>query len=112
MAASEVAGFIASALVLLTFAMTDMRLLRITAILSNFAFIAYGQANFLAPVLILHLLLLPVNLLQLFRLALNSKEQSRLPVVAAEKAAHMAQQAVQLSIAARSKPRSASISRT
>ena len=37
MVASDVAGFIASALVLMTFAMRDMRLLRITAIFSNVA---------------------------------------------------------------------------
>ena len=44
-AASEVAGFVASALVLITFAMKDMRLLRVTAILSNVAFIIYGSVN-------------------------------------------------------------------
>ena len=35
--------------------------LRITAILSNVAFITYGALNWLPPVLALHLLLLPVN---------------------------------------------------
>jgi hypothetical protein len=62
---SECAGYIASVLVLLTFLMKDMRPLRITAILSNIAFIVYGALHWLPPVLVLHLLLLPVNVLRL-----------------------------------------------
>ena len=62
---SDISGFVASALVLATFAMTNMRLLRITAILSNVAFIAYGSVNALLPVLVLHVLLLPLNLYRL-----------------------------------------------
>jgi CRP/FNR family transcriptional regulator, cyclic AMP receptor protein len=61
----EVMGYIASALVLLAFAVTDMRLLRVIAILSNIAFIAYGVLNSLMPVLALHALLLPINILRL-----------------------------------------------
>lgn len=44
-AVSEIAGFVASGLVLLTFAMRDMRLLRTVAICSNVAFIIYGELN-------------------------------------------------------------------
>jgi hypothetical protein len=62
---SEAMGFFASALVLLTFTMKDMRTLRIIAIFSNFAFIGYGALEWLPPVLCLHLLLLPMNLLRL-----------------------------------------------
>ena len=62
---SEAMGFFASALVLLTFTMKDMRMLRIIAIFSNVAFIAYGALDWLPPVLCLHLLLLPLNLLRL-----------------------------------------------
>jgi hypothetical protein len=62
---SEATGFFASALVLLTFTMKDMRMLRIIAIFSNFAFISYGAFDWLLPVLSLHLLLLPLNLLRL-----------------------------------------------
>jgi len=62
---SEIPGFVASTLVLLTFAMRDMRLLRITAICSNVAFIIYGSVNWLMPVLVLHLLLLPLNAFRL-----------------------------------------------
>jgi len=65
MATSDVAGFIASALVLLTFAMRDMRLLRATAICSNVAFIVYSGVNWLLPVLALHVMLLPLNILRL-----------------------------------------------
>ena len=65
MAASDIAGFIASALVLLTFAMRDMRLLRATAICSNVAFIIYSGVNWLLPVLALHVMLLPLNILRL-----------------------------------------------
>ena len=61
MAASELMGFIASALVLLTFAMNDMRLLRLVGLLSNVAFIVYAALNCLLPVLVLHALLLPIN---------------------------------------------------
>ena len=62
---SEATGFFASSLVLLTFTMKDMRTLRIIAIFSNVAFIAYGALDWLPPVLSLHLLLLPLNMLRL-----------------------------------------------
>lgn len=63
--ASEVVGFLGSGLVLLTFAMHDMRWLRTMAIFSNVAFILYGALNLLLPVLALHVLLLPLNVLRL-----------------------------------------------
>jgi hypothetical protein len=77
MASSDVAGFIASALVLMTFAMRDMRLLRLTAIGSNIAFIVYGGANWLLPVLALHVMLLPLNLIRLREI--NSPEKTLRP---------------------------------
>ena len=54
-------GFIASGLVLATFGMKDMVNVRIVAICSNIAFIMYGFVLDLPPVLILHLMLLPLN---------------------------------------------------
>ena len=54
-------GFIASGLVLAAFGMKDMVNLRIVAICSNIAFIMYGFVLDLPPVLILHLMLLPLN---------------------------------------------------
>ena len=57
----EGVGYLASALVLATFCMRDMVALRCMAIASNLAFIGYGVLADLGPVLVLHLLLLPVN---------------------------------------------------
>lgn len=62
-------GYLASALVLLTFCMGTMLSLRAVAICSNLAFISYGIAAEIYPVLILHLILLPLNLLLLFQMA-------------------------------------------
>jgi hypothetical protein len=54
-------GFAAAALVLLAFHQKRMIPLRVTALISNLAFIAYGLALGLAPVWLLHAALLPVN---------------------------------------------------
>jgi CRP/FNR family transcriptional regulator, cyclic AMP receptor protein len=62
---SELSGYVASTLVLLTFVAKDMRLLRTAAIFSNLAFIAYGTIEWLPPVLFLHLVLLPLNIARL-----------------------------------------------
>jgi CRP/FNR family transcriptional regulator, cyclic AMP receptor protein len=62
---TEPLGYLASALVLATFCMRDMVALRCMAIASNLAFIAYGALADLGPVLLLHLLLLPVNVQRL-----------------------------------------------
>ena len=62
---SELSGYAASTLVLLTFVAKDMRLLRTAAIFSNLAFITYGAIEWLPPVLFLHLVLLPLNIVRL-----------------------------------------------
>jgi hypothetical protein len=62
---SELSGYVASTLVLLTFLAKDMRLLRTLAIFSNIAFITYGALDWLPPVFCLHLVLLPLNILRL-----------------------------------------------
>jgi hypothetical protein len=62
---SEVSGYVASTLVLFTFVAKDMRLLRTVAIFSNLAFIVYGTIEWLPPVLFLHLVLLPLNIVRL-----------------------------------------------
>ena len=54
-------GFIASGLVLAAFGMKDMVNLRIVAICSNVAFITYALLLDLPPVLVLHVILLPLN---------------------------------------------------
>jgi CRP/FNR family transcriptional regulator, cyclic AMP receptor protein len=61
----ELSGYVASTLVLLTFVAKDMRLLRTVAIFSNLAFITYGTLEWLLPVLFLHMLLLPLNVVRL-----------------------------------------------
>lgn len=58
---AEWLGWAASALVLATFCMQGMVALRVTALLSNVAFIAYGASAGIDPVLMLHTLLLPLN---------------------------------------------------
>jgi hypothetical protein len=57
----EAVGYLASFLVFLTFYTKTMIPLRIVGICSNFAFIGYGYLGGLYPVLILHLILLPLN---------------------------------------------------
>ena len=65
MNAYEPIGYLASLLVLATFSMRDMVSLRVVAIASNIAFIAYGALAEISPVLLLHVVLLPVNMLRL-----------------------------------------------
>ena len=62
---TDLAGYLASTMVLLTFLTKDMRLLRVLGILSNVAFITYAVLDSLPPVLVLHLLLLPINVFRL-----------------------------------------------
>jgi hypothetical protein len=54
-------GFLASALVLAAFGMKDMINLRIVALCSNVAFIAYALLLHLLPILVLHVILVPLN---------------------------------------------------
>jgi hypothetical protein len=70
---TDAVGYIASTLVLLTFMTKDMRLLRTTAILSNVAFIAYGSLGGMTPVLLLHLMLLPLNVHRLMELQASER---------------------------------------
>jgi hypothetical protein len=74
MTLSSEIGFVASALVLAAFGMKNMINLRIVAICSNFAFIAYALVLNLPPVLMLHVILLPLNG---WRLAEAFQEQHR-----------------------------------
>lgn len=61
-------GYLASVLVLLTFCMSTMLSLRAVATCSNIAFISYGISAKLYPVLILHIILLPLNVILFFRM--------------------------------------------
>jgi hypothetical protein len=62
MSLAELAGYVASGLVFLTFCMKTMVPLRVVAIASNVAFITYAGMASLYPVLVLHLVLLPMNI--------------------------------------------------
>ena len=70
----DTVGYAASLLVLTTFAMQSMRPLRITAIASNVAFIAYASIAHLHPILLLHSILLPLNAYRLVQLERSKKE--------------------------------------
>lgn len=70
---SEISGYVASVLVLLTFIAKDTRLLRTAAIFSNLAFITYGTLQWLPPVLALHVVLLPLNMVRLSEVLKSDK---------------------------------------
>lgn len=71
MSAVEAIGYLASALVLATFCMRSMMVLRMVAIASNIAFLTYGYLGQLTPVLLLHGLLVLVNGYHVGRLLLT-----------------------------------------
>ncbi|MBV9825201.1 MAG: hypothetical protein JO001_05965 [Alphaproteobacteria bacterium] len=58
-------GYAAALAVLLTFLMPTMQALRSVAIVSNILFILYGYFDAIYPVLVLHSVLLPVNIVRL-----------------------------------------------
>ncbi len=64
-------GFSAALSVLASFCMTTIVALRTLALLSNILFMLYGLCAHIYPVLILHLILLPVNLFKLRRIKPN-----------------------------------------
>jgi CRP/FNR family transcriptional regulator, cyclic AMP receptor protein len=74
MSDAEVSGYVAAALVFMTFYMKTMVPLRVIGICSNCAFITYGYLGGLYPVLILHLILLPLNSLRLREMLLLTKQ--------------------------------------
>lgn len=65
----DIAGYLASLLVLLTFCTRKMWTLRCAAIGSNIAFIIYGYLAVLAPVFLLHMILLPINVIRILQLS-------------------------------------------
>jgi hypothetical protein len=64
-------GYLAALTVLVTFCMDTIVPLRGLAIASNVLFIVYGIAGQLYPVLLLHAVLLPVNIVKIVRLRLQ-----------------------------------------
>jgi CRP-like cAMP-binding protein len=81
----DMIGWVASAAVLATFCMNTMMPLRILAIISNVLFCAFGALAHIFPVLILHAILLPVNIVRLVQIrrlvhGMQSVENSELSV--------------------------------
>lgn len=70
-------GYVASALVLITFSARSITTLRIVAIASNVMFVAYAVSAQLPPVLLLHLLLLPLNMWRLVQAAHSRRSVRR-----------------------------------
>jgi hypothetical protein len=64
----ELLGYATSAAVFAAFCVTEMIVLLCLVILSNLLFMAYGFFEHLAPVLLLHMVLLPVNVVRLVQL--------------------------------------------
>ena len=64
----DLIGWVASAAVLATFCMNTMMPLRVLAIISNVLFCAFGAVAHIFPVLILHAILLPVNVVRLIQI--------------------------------------------
>jgi hypothetical protein len=70
--ASDLLGYAAAGLVLLTFLAQSMGTLRAVAIASNVMFIAYALLADVPPVLLLHVLLLPLNAWRLWQASRSS----------------------------------------
>ncbi|HUZ33024.1 MAG TPA: cyclic nucleotide-binding domain-containing protein [Xanthobacteraceae bacterium] len=70
---ADAMGYIAALLVFMTFWMKTMVPLRLAGLASNVFFIAYGGLLMAYPVLILHVLLLPLNVLRLREMLLLTK---------------------------------------
>jgi hypothetical protein len=67
-------GFCASFAVLASFCMTTIIPLRAFALASNILFGIYGLLAHLYPVVVLHVILLPINLLKLYHLRVQSND--------------------------------------
>jgi CRP-like cAMP-binding protein len=65
----EMIGYVASGLTFMTFYMRAMLPLRYVALCSNMTFIVYGYFTHLYPVLVLHLVLLPLNAARIVELS-------------------------------------------
>jgi CRP/FNR family cyclic AMP-dependent transcriptional regulator len=77
----ELLGYTAAALVLLAFSLRSLVALRTVAIASNVTFIAYAIGAHVAPVLVLHAALLPVNLWRLWQCLRERKAKTRGPAI-------------------------------
>jgi hypothetical protein len=76
----DVLGYAASGLTLATFAQRSMLPMRVLALGANVCFIGYGVMGWFMPVLTLHLVLLPINLVRLRTLVGQSGSAMARPV--------------------------------
>jgi hypothetical protein len=81
MAWVDALGFCASFAVLASFCMTTIVPLRACALASNVLFCSYGLLAHIYPVMFLHMLLLPINLVKLWRLRFAEAESSSAELV-------------------------------
>ena len=79
-------GFLAALTVLATFCVDTIFPLRGLAIASNILFIVYGTAAQLYPVLLLHALLLPINIIKIVRLVRKNRFDARVAICCARPA--------------------------
>lgn len=75
----DLVGYAASAGVLATFCMSTMVPLRTVAICSNILFVMFGALAHVYPVLLLHLVLLPINGFRLRQALLHTPQTGRGP---------------------------------
>ena len=78
---SDATGYVAAGLVFVAFGMKEMIRLRIVAICSNLAFIAYGIALHLPPIWLLHAGLLPLNGWRLWQVVQSSNTSRKRPAL-------------------------------
>ena len=74
MTIAEVTGYVAAFCVFLTFYMKTMVPLRVTGLISNLFFLIYGYLALAYPVLLLHLVLLPLNAIRLRQMLVLTNE--------------------------------------
>lgn len=74
---TDLIGFLAGGMTVAAFGCRHMLALRCLAIAANLLFIAYGSLLGLVPILTLHCLLLPLNLVRLFGCLRESTVPSR-----------------------------------
>lgn len=73
----EMFGFLGAALIVSAYSMRTMWPLRLCAVTSNLAMIAYGLLDGLAPVLALHATLLPLNVTRIVLLLRSPARETR-----------------------------------
>lgn len=73
-AQTEVIGYLAASLVVMTFVMRSILWLRIFAVASNCAFLVYSSMAGLGPIFALHAVLLPINLFRIWELFICARK--------------------------------------